>query len=99
MPTAMIPVVEAMTNYSLFRQRNIIPQSQEELPAHLQYGANTSEVAKFVGDKINVSPYIVDNTIRGYGGGLAGLGLVALMRLLVQKKIMHLKKWYRSAGG
>ena len=98
MPTAMIPVVEAMTNYSLFRQRNIIPQSQENLPAHLQYGANTSEVAKFVGDKINVSPYIVDNTIRGYGGGLAGLGLSGIDAATGVKENNASKKWYEAPG-
>lgn len=98
MPTAMIPVVEAMTNYSLFRQRDIIPQSQENLPARLQYGANTSEVAKFVGDKINVSPYIVDNTIRGYGGGLAGLGLSAVDAASGAKENNASKKWYETPG-
>lgn len=98
MPTAVIPVVEAMTNYSLFRQRNIIPQSQENLPAHLQYGANTSEVAKFVGDKINVSPYIVDNTIRMYGGGLAGLGLSGIDAATGAKENNASKKWYEAPG-
>ena len=98
MPTAMIPVVEAMTNYSLFRQRDIIPQSQENLPARLQYGANTSEVAKFVGDKINVSPYIVDNTIRGYGGGLAGLGLSGIDAATGAKENNASKKWYEAPG-
>lgn len=98
MPTAMIPIVEATTNYSLFRQRNIIPQSQENLPARLQYGANSSEVAKFVGDKINVSPYIVDNTIRGYGGGLAGLGLSAIDAASGAKENNTAKKWYEAPG-
>ena len=98
MPTAMIPIVEATTNYSLFRQRNIIPQSQENLPARLQYGANTSEVAKFVGNKIDVSPYIVDNTIRGYGGGLAGLGLNAIDAVSGAKENNASKKWYEAPG-
>lgn len=98
MPTAMIPIVEATTNYSLFRQRNIIPQSQENLPARLQYGANTSEVAKFVGDKINVSPYVVDNTIRGYGGGLAGLGLSGIDAVSGAKENNASKKWYEAPG-
>lgn len=98
MPTAMIPAVEAMTNYSLFRQRNIIPQSQENLPARLQYGANSSEVAKFIGDKINVSPYIVDNTIRGYGGGLAGLGLSGIDAISGAKENKSAQKWYEAPG-
>lgn len=98
MPTAVIPIFEAMTNKSLFRQRNLIPQSQENLPARLQYGANTSEVAKFVGDKINVSPYIVDNTIRGYGGGLAGLGLSGIDAATGAKENNASKKWYEAPG-
>lgn len=98
MPTAVIPIFEAMTNKSLFRQRNLIPQSQENLPARLQYGANTSEVAKFVGDKINVSPYIVDNTIRGYGGGLAGLGLSGIDAASGAKENNASKKWYEAPG-
>ena len=98
MPTAVIPIFEAMTNKSIFRQRNIIPQSQENLPARLQYGVNTSEVAKFVGDKINVSPYIVDNTIRGYGGGLAGLGLSAIDAASGAKENNASKKWYEAPG-
>lgn len=98
MPTAVIPIFEAMTNKSLFRQRNLIPQSQENLPARLQYGANTSEVAKFVGDKINVSPYIVDNTIRGYGGGLAGLGLSGIDAVTGAKENNASKKWYEAPG-
>lgn len=97
-PTGAIPVLEYMTNHSFFRQRNIIPQSQENLPARLQYGANSSEVAKFVGDKINVSPYFVDNTIRGYGGGLAGLGLSAIDAATGAKENNASKKWYETPG-
>lgn len=97
-PTAAIPIVEAMTNHSFFRQRSLIPQSQENLPAHLQYGANSSEVAKFVGGKINVSPYIVDNTIRGYGGGLAGLGLSGIDAISGVKENNASKKWYEAPG-
>lgn len=97
-PTGAIPVLEYMTNHSFFRQRNIIPQSQENLPARLQYGANSSEVAKFVGDKINVSPYFVDNTIRGYGGGLAGLGLSAIDAASGAKENNTAKKWYEAPG-
>lgn len=97
-PTGAIPVLEYMTNHSFFRQRSIIPQSQENLPARLQYGANSSEVAKFVGDKINVSPYIVDNTIRGYGGGLAGLGLSGIDAISGAKENNASKKWYEAPG-
>lgn len=75
LPTALSPIWEWWSNYSKFRQRNIIPQSQEKLPDKLQYGSNTSMVARKIGDTFNVSPYKVDNTIMGYGGNLARLGL------------------------
>lgn len=75
LPTALSPVWEWWSNYSKFRQRNIVPQSQEKLPDKLQYGSNTSMVARKIGDTFNVSPYKVDNTIMGYGGNLARLGL------------------------
>lgn len=74
-PTAFSPIWEWWSNYSKFRQRNIVPQSQEKLPDKLQYGSNTSMVARKIGDTFNVSPYKVDNTIMGYGGNLARLGL------------------------
>lgn len=75
LPTALSPIWEWWSNYSKFRQRNIVPQSQEKLPDKLQYGSNTSMVARKIGDTLNVSPYKVDNTIMGYGGNLARLGL------------------------
>lgn len=75
LPTALSPIWEWWSNYSKFRQRNIVPQSQEKLPDKLQYGSNTSMVARKIGDTFNVSPYKVDNTIMGYGGNLARLGL------------------------
>lgn len=75
LPTALSPIWEWWSNYSKFRQRNIVPQSQEKLPDKLQYGSNTSMVARKIGDTFNVSPYKIDNTIMGYGGNLARLGL------------------------
>lgn len=75
LPTALSPIWEWWSNYSKFRQRNIVPQSQEKLPDKLQYGSNTSMAARKIGDTFNVSPYKVDNTIMGYGGNLARLGL------------------------
>ena len=75
LPTALSPIWEWWSNDSKFRQRNIVSQSQERLPDKLQYGSNTSMVARKIGDTFNVSPYKVDNTIMGYGGNLARLGL------------------------
>lgn len=72
-PTAMMPVLEWAANYSLFYGRPIVPLREQGLPPKLQAGPYTSDVAKFVGETLNVSPRKVDNTIRGYFGGLGGL--------------------------
>lgn len=75
-PTALVPAIEAATNYSLFMNRNIVPQHERDnLPPAMQYGPYTSAVGKGIGKMFDVSPRIVDNTIRGYTGGLGGFGL------------------------
>ena len=75
LPTALVPAVEAMTNHSIFMGRDIVPQSQQNTIPELQYGPYTSAVGRKIGETFGISPRKVDNTIRGYGGSLAGLGL------------------------
>lgn len=75
LPTALVPAIEAMTNHSIFIGRDIVPQSQQNTIPELQYGPYTSAVGRKIGETFGISPRKVDNTIRGYGGSLAGLGL------------------------
>lgn len=94
MPTAFIPIAEWAANYSFWRQKSIVPQAQQDLPNALQYGQNTSAVAKGIGSLFNVSPYKVDNTIRGYGGNLATLGLTAIDAATGETANRPVKRWY-----
>ena len=94
MPTAFIPIAEWAANYSFWRQKSIVPQAQQDLPDALQYGQNTSAVAKGIGLLFNVSPYKVDNTIRGYGGNLATLGLTAIDAATGEAANRPAKRWY-----
>jgi hypothetical protein len=94
MPTAFIPIAEWAANYSFWRQKSIVPQAQQDLPDALQYGQNTSAVAKGIGSLFNVSPYKVDNTIRGYGGNLATLGLTAIDAATGETANRPAKRWY-----
>lgn len=94
MPTAFIPIAEWAANYSFWRQKSIVPQAQQDLPDALQYGQNTSAVAKGIGSLLNVSPYKVDNTIRGYGGNLATLGLTAIDAATGETANRPAKRWY-----
>jgi transcription termination factor NusB len=74
-PTALLPIVEAWTNYSFFQGRNIVTQSESKLEPWAQYSAYTSETAKLLGKALNQSPKIIENTITGYGAGTADYAL------------------------
>lgn len=77
MPTAVGPIIEWATNYSFFQGRSIVPQKEQKLPDEMQYGTNTSELAKEIGSIFGVSPRKIDNTISGYGAGMANQALNA----------------------
>ena len=53
--------VEWNANYSLFRERSIVPQKEQKLPNAQQYGTNTSEAAKAIGKALDLSPRKIDN--------------------------------------
>jgi hypothetical protein len=69
LPTALIPLGEWWANKSLFTGQPIVPMKEQNLPDNLQYGAYTTNVAKFIGDKTGQSPRKIDNTIRSLTGG------------------------------
>ena len=66
--TVFTPLVEVGANHSFFRDAPIVPVSQQTLPAEMQYGKNTSGLARLVGDKLGFSPRNVDHLIQGYLG-------------------------------
>jgi hypothetical protein len=45
-PTALLPIVETVTNYSFFLDRALESQSQKGLESSIRYGRGTSELAK-----------------------------------------------------
>jgi len=69
-PTAALPILENITNYSFFLDRPIVSEGLQDLPPEAQYTRTTSEIAKGLGDLLNVSPAKVDNLIKGYFAGL-----------------------------
>lgn len=60
------PLIEATTNYNLFQDRAVVPESMKFLPKEQQYDIHTSETAKMVGKFTGQSPMIVDHLMRGY---------------------------------
>jgi N12 class adenine-specific DNA methylase len=70
LPTTFMPFIEAYANYSFFTERNIVPQYQKKLPEKMQYGPHTTSFAKWLGEKMGVSPSKIDHIIQGYTGNL-----------------------------
>ncbi len=69
-PTAGLPILEWITNYSFFRGRAIVPESRQDMPPELQYTQWTSEVSKKLGELLKLPPAQIDNLFFGWTGGL-----------------------------
>jgi hypothetical protein len=72
MPDAFLPVLELYGNKKEYTRTPIIPAyaEQPEGAKHLEYGPNTSTLAKGVGKLTGVSPYKVDHALFAYTGTL-----------------------------
>ncbi len=90
-PTGMKPIIENLTNFSFFQGRNIVPQSELNLEPSDQYNDYNSEMAKFIGKMLNVSPRKVDNLVQGYGGGL-GKYFTSIIDIMTGKRIEYNEK-------
>lgn len=95
-PTAAVPMLEWNDNYSQFMERPIIPLREQKLPAHMQYGPQTSEVSKTIGKATDTSPRKVENTIRGYTGGLGGAVLGGIDMAVGANAGRPAQKWYEQ---
>lgn len=82
MPTALLPIVENLSNYSFFLDRPIVSAGKEGKPPALQYTGVTSEVSKKLGEMVNYSPAKIDNLINGYTGGLGKYAMNILDAIL-----------------
>ncbi len=82
-PTALLPIIENLADYSFFRGRAIVPASRQQLPPELQYTRWTGEFSKKVGELLNLSPAKVDNLINGWTGGLGRYATDILSKILV----------------
>ena len=69
-PTAALPIMEWMTNYSFFRGRSLVPASRQAMPPELQYTRWSSEVSKHLGNLLKQPPAKIDNLLFAWTGGL-----------------------------
>lgn len=102
-PQIVMPIRAGQSNYDWFTNRKIVPDSASQLENWQQYTPDTSEVAKYVGKVLDISPLKIDFYIRAYTGGLGRLATEA-----VDATLMHLinpntpekpaKRWYDYPG-
>lgn len=72
---AFLPLIEWWANKSAFTGRDIVPEGIEKLPAAEQATARTGEMARQIGRGTNLSPAKIENTVKGYTGGLGQYGM------------------------
>jgi hypothetical protein len=67
-PSLIRPVLENMTNYSFFLQRELESASMQRREPGFRSTSATSELAKALGETTNISPIKIDNFLRGTFG-------------------------------
>jgi len=86
-PTAILPIWENISNYSMFLGRPIVSRGAEGLPPEEQTGTYTSELARLAGKVLKYSPAKIDNLIYGYSGGLGRYATEGIDKILVGTNI------------
>lgn len=75
LPTSLMPVIEAVTDHSLFTGRSIVPASAQRNEPSQQSRIQTGETARQIGEAVNYSPAKIEHIVRGYTGGLGGYAM------------------------
>ena len=70
---AIAPIVEASLNHNFFTGRPIVPfYIDQKVTGGLQDSAGTTEMGKYIGQALNISPMKVDHVMFGYTGTIGG---------------------------
>ena len=97
LPTILVPPVEQATNFSIFKNRPLVPDYMDrELLGPYQFNPYTTESSKLlsrtlaaiIGDHNAPSPIVVDNYIRGWTGGLGNYFMMGLDKALIETGII-----------
>jgi hypothetical protein len=72
-PQILKPAIEAGLGKSFYTGRDILSAREKELLPEEQFRANTSELAKVIGNTLGISPIVFEQLVSGYTGtmGLA----------------------------
>ena len=72
------PISEVMNNRNTFTNTEIVPYYQQQKEPAYQSRATTNELAKIMGEFLNVSPTKIEHVMKGYTGTLGGYVLSAI---------------------
>lgn len=70
-PQAAKPSIEWLANWDMFRKRPIVPRGQLDAPPEEQIGPYTSELAKWAGGALGLSPRKIDQWVASTFGPVA----------------------------
>jgi hypothetical protein len=99
-PTAALPYLEHITNYSFFRGQSLEPKSMENLPNWMRYTSRTTNTAKEVGKLTDLSPVKLENWVRNWTGTLGSGALAGFDRAFMGDDIPDVgKHWYEQTPG
>ncbi len=99
-PTAALPLLENITNWSFFMERPIESEATKELPPAMRATQYTSTVVKKFGKVTGISPLQTENWIRAWTGSLGKTGLNLIDPLFETDEIPEVEKhWYEVMPG
>jgi hypothetical protein len=77
-PQAVLPLIEASSNYSFFLQRDIVGMGKKDLAPEFQISEGTSQIAIQLGQTLGISPMKIDYIIRGYTGAMGTYAITTM---------------------
>ena len=72
------PIAEVYNNKNTFTNTEIVPYYQQKKELGLQSRATTNELARVMGEFLNISPAKIEHIMRGYTGTLGGYVLTVI---------------------
>ena len=87
LPTALLPVYEWRSNLNFFRDRPIEDAKAQKVLEEDRYDIYTSEMAKYAGKTLGLSPMKIDNSFRDVTGSLGSFFLGVTDMALKDKKL------------
>ena len=73
----LAPIFQAVGNKTWYGE-DLVPTRLQDLPAAEQYDESTDSLSKWLGEKINVSPYKINYLLNQYSGGIGDVVLPML---------------------